>query len=127
MTFVAAPAYITVVLKLFVDLPATPRRASSYDQAVARSLERGVPLHVVESALLLGSLRRQDAPKARFLPVRSLAYFSSVIEEIQQQPLPASYCYQHGGTNYWLTYCSTLLRISSRSVTIGSLAGVWNP
>jgi hypothetical protein len=95
VTSVAGPAYVTAVLTLFVDLPDTPRRASAYDRAVARSLfERGVSLDVVESALLLGSLRRRNRPEGALRPlppVRSLAYFASVIDEILQQPLPAGY------------------------------------
>ena len=94
MTSAAGSAYVAAVLLLYVELTDTPRRASAYDQAVARSLfERGVPLDVVESALLLGSLRRRNRPgnALPLPPVRSLAYFSSVIDEILQQPLPAGY------------------------------------
>ena len=94
MTSVASPAYVTAVLTLYVDLPDTPRRASAYDRAVARAFfERGVPLDTVESALLLGSLRRRHRPDGALPlpPVRSLAYFSSVVDEILQQPLPAGY------------------------------------
>lgn len=117
MTSVAGPAYVTAVLRLFVDLPDTPRRASSYDEAVARSLfERGVPLHVVESALLLGSLRRRDRPEGALPlpPVRSLAYFSSVIDEIQQQPLPDQY---HG---YLRSKADQLIRLSVQKTTFSS-------
>lgn len=94
MTSVAGSAYVAAALLLYVELPDTPRRASAYDQAVARSLfERGVPLDVVESALWLGSLRRRIRPETALplSPVRSLAYFSSVIDEILHQPLPAGY------------------------------------
>ena len=84
MTSAAGPAYVIAVLQLYLDLPDTPHRASSYDQAVARSFfERGVPLDVVESALLLGALRRLRRPAAALplSPVRSLAYFSAVVDE----------------------------------------------
>ena len=94
MTPVAGPAYVTAVLTLYVDLPHTPRRASPYDRAVARAFfERGVPLDTVESALLLGTLlRRNRPPEALPLPpVRSLAYFSSIVDEILQEPPPAGY------------------------------------
>ena len=94
MTSVAGPAYVMAVLALYVELPDTPRRASAYDHAVARSFfERGVPLDVVESALLLGSLRRFNRPEGALPlpPVRSLAYFATVAEEVLQQPLPAGY------------------------------------
>lgn len=117
MTSVAGSAYVTTVLRLFLDLPDTPRRASSYDQAVARSLfERGVPLHVVESALLLGSLRRRNRPEGMLPlpPVRSLAYFSSVIGEIQQQPLPDQY---HG---YLRAKAEQLFRLDVQKNTVSS-------
>ncbi len=55
--------YIAAVLALYVDLPDTPIRTSIQDQWQARRLrERGVPLHTVESALLLASLRRLMRP-----------------------------------------------------------------
>ena len=94
MTSVAAPAYVIAVLALYTGLPDTPNRASLYDKNVARALfERGVHLEIVESALLLGSLRRRNraAGLLPLPPVRSLAYFSPVIDEILYQPLPPSY------------------------------------
>jgi len=94
VTSAAGPAYVMAVLNLYLDLPDTPRRASPYDQSVARSFfERDVPLEVVESALLLGSLRRRRRPKDALplSPVRSLAYFSGVVDEILQLPLPPAF------------------------------------
>ncbi len=86
MNSTAEPAYIAAVLMLYADLPDTPLRPSSQDQSLARRLhQQGVPLTLVESALLLGSLRRlirpADAPPLS--PVRSLAYFQPVIAELQ--------------------------------------------
>lgn len=95
LTSIADVAYPTVVLTLYVELPDTPLRASSHDQAVARSLfEQGVPIEVVQAALLLGSLRRSIRPPGALPlpPIRSLAYFSPVIDELlQRPPLPAGY------------------------------------
>jgi hypothetical protein len=94
MTPAAEPAYIAAVLILYVDLPDTPLRPSPQDQSMARRLyEQSVPLSLVESALLLASLRRMvrsvDLPP---LPkIRSLAYFQPVIAELQQQSLPSGY------------------------------------
>lgn len=70
-------AYIAAVVTLYVELPDTPWRTSVSDQWLARRFhDDGVPLPVVETALLLGSLRRlirpADAP--RLSPIRSLAY-----------------------------------------------------
>ena len=60
--------YVSSVLTLYVDLPDTPLRASASDQWLARRFhDDGVPLRVVETALLLASLRRlirpTDAPR----------------------------------------------------------------
>jgi hypothetical protein len=86
--------YVSAVLTLYVDLPDTPLRASASDQWLARRLyDEGVPLRVVETALLLGSLRRlirpADAP--RLSPIRSLAYFRPVIDELRTHPEPEGY------------------------------------
>ena len=86
--------YTSAVLTLYVDLPDTPLRASLQDQRLAQRLfEMGVPLSLVETALLLGSLRRVCRPSdLRPLPrIRSLAYFEPVIEELQEHPVQDSY------------------------------------
>jgi len=86
--------YASTVLTLYVDLPDTPLRASVRDQRLAQRLfETHVPLSLVETALLLASLRRlcrpSDVPP---LPrIRSLAYFQPVIEELQEHPVPKGY------------------------------------
>ncbi len=89
-----AAAYIAAVLTLYVDLPDTPLRASISDQWLARRFhDEGVPLHAVETALLLGSLRRliRPAETPRLAPIRSLAYFRPVIDELQAHPVPEGY------------------------------------
>jgi len=88
--------YTSTVLTLYVDLPDTPLRASIQDQRLARRLfETGIPLSLVETALLLGSLRRLCRPSdVQPLPrIRSLAYFQpvGVIQEIQEHPVPDGY------------------------------------
>jgi hypothetical protein len=86
--------YVAAVLTLYVDLPDTPLRASVPDQRHARIwFDRGIPLEVVETALLLACLRRKARPND--LPplprIRSLAYFQPVIEELLDHPAPAGY------------------------------------
>jgi hypothetical protein len=86
--------YVSSVLTLYVDLPETPLRASAHDQRQARHwFDRGVPLAVVETALLLASLRRLtrpgDAPPLS--RIRSLAYFHPVVEELLENPAPDAY------------------------------------
>lgn len=94
MTHASHPAYVAAVLVLYADLPDTPLRPSPQDQSTAAALAgQGVPLVLVESALLLGSLRRQLRPAGLppLSPIRSLAYFQPVIAELQRQPLPDGY------------------------------------
>lgn len=86
--------YTAAVLTLYVDLPDTPLRASPQDQRHARRLfDSGVPLTVIETALLLASLRRLSRPSdVPPLPrIRSLAYFQPVIEELLEHPVPHGY------------------------------------
>lgn len=86
--------YVAALLTLYADLPDTPLRPSIADQALARKLfAEAVPVPLIESALLLGTLRRLNrGPGLPPLPkVRSLAYFLPVIEELKLQPLPDGY------------------------------------
>jgi hypothetical protein len=90
----ASAAYVAAVVSLYLELPDTPLRASVADQWLARRFhDEGVPLQVVETALLLGSLRRliRPAEAPRLSPIRSLAYFRSVIDELRAHPAPESY------------------------------------
>jgi hypothetical protein len=89
-----AASYVASVVTLYIEMPETPMRVSASDQWLARSLHQdGLPLETVEIALLLGSLRRlirpADAP--RLSPIRSLAYFRPVIDELLENPAPENY------------------------------------
>jgi hypothetical protein len=89
-----AAVYVAQVLLLYVQLPETPLRAAVQDQRPARRwYDRGIPLPVVESALLLGSLRRllRPADASPLSPIRSLAYFQPVLDELIAHPPPDSY------------------------------------
>jgi hypothetical protein len=86
--------YVSAVMTLYVDLPDTALRASVPDQRQARIwFDRGVPLEVVETALLLACLRRTVRPSdVPPLPrIRSLAYFQPVIQELLDHPAPGGY------------------------------------
>jgi hypothetical protein len=86
--------YVQTVLTLYLELPETPLRATPQDQMQARQLQqRGVPLMLIESALLLASLRRFLRPPGSLplSPIRSFAYFQPVIEELLHNPVPDSY------------------------------------
>ena len=85
--------YVLAVLGVYTELPHTPPRAGPLDEAWARRFyERGIPFSVIETALLLGSVRRccrqPDAPP--LAGIRSLAYFQPIIEELLQAPVPDS-------------------------------------
>ena len=87
-------SYLAAVVTLYLQLPETHLRASLADQTMARRLDKdGVPLETVEAALLLGSLRRllrsKDAPPLS--PIRSLAYFLPVVEELTENPTAGNY------------------------------------
>ena len=86
--------YAAMALKLYLQLSETPLKASSNDRRTAEALyARGISLAAVESALLLGTVRRlsrsHDLP--RLSPIHSLAYFLPVIEEILSNPVPDDY------------------------------------
>lgn len=90
----ASASDVAAVVTLYLQMPHTPIRVSVSEQWLARHCyQDGVSLEIIETALLLGSLRRlirpTDAP--RLSPIRSLAYFRPVIEELQQNPMPENY------------------------------------
>jgi len=86
--------YVQAVLSLYAGLPETSQRPSPLDEAWARRFfQRGIPFGVVEAALLLGSLRRgARCPQAPPLPpIRSLAYFQPIIEELLRAPVSEAF------------------------------------
>ncbi len=89
-----ATAYVNAVILLYVELPETPLSASLQDHRQARRLhDRGFPRQIVESALLLASLRRlvRPADLPPLPPIRSLAYFQPVMDELLVNPMPENY------------------------------------
>jgi hypothetical protein len=86
--------YVSTVILLYLELPETQLSANLQDHAQARRLhDRGISLALVESAFLLASLRRLARPTEAppLPPIRSLAYFLPVIEELLAQPMPENY------------------------------------
>jgi hypothetical protein len=86
--------YAVAALKLYLQLPETPLKASSNDRRTAEALyARGISLAAIESALLLASVRRLSRPAGlpQLSPIRSMAYFLPVIEEILFNPVPNDY------------------------------------
>ena len=89
-----AEQYVHTILSLYQQLPETPALPSSRDRLHAHQLQRrGLPLTLIETAFLLGSLRRllrpPDAPALS--PIHSLAYFGPIIEELLHDPVPDTY------------------------------------
>jgi hypothetical protein len=86
--------YVHTVLKMYVGLPETPTRPRPQDRKLAQELfDRGIEVSIVETALLLASVRRfaRDSSAPKLSPVRSLHYFLPVIEEIQMTSVANDY------------------------------------
>jgi hypothetical protein len=81
--------YVRAVLARYLWLPDTPSQSSRHDRRLARSLyERGVPVLVVEAALLLAATRRAlREPWLEPLPrVRSAHYYLPIVAEVLDNP-----------------------------------------
>ena len=86
--------YIRKVLDAYRRTPGTTGAARRNDRLLAAALyDRGVPLIVVENALVLAAARRivrsPDAPALQ--PVRSLYYLLPVIDEVLTVPVSQDY------------------------------------
>jgi hypothetical protein len=89
--------YVRRLLEAYRATPGTCGAIRRPDRLLAVHLhERGVPLEAVENALTLAAARRElrptDAPPLGI--IRSLAYFSPVIEEVLQLKVGQEY-FQH--------------------------------
>jgi hypothetical protein len=86
--------YVRTVLSLYLRLPGSPRRICLNDRILAQQwFARQIPIDIVEAALLLGVGRRiYRRPNAlKLAPIRSIAYFAAVVEELLDQPPPQTY------------------------------------
>jgi len=83
------------LLDLYCGLPHTAaRRPSPADRRLAAQLcDQAIPLELIEAAFLLAVARRNDrVPQAPPLPpIRSLAYFLPVIDELRADPPDPGY------------------------------------
>jgi len=79
--------YVRTVLNLYVQLPDILAPARLRDRALAdHFFDRQIPIDLVEMALLLGTARRIFCcPRP---PIRSLAYFKPIVEELLAPPSP---------------------------------------
>jgi hypothetical protein len=77
-------AYLAAAIRLYLDLPGAPQRASRADWAVAATLfARAIPLDSLAHAMRLATLRRHLRPPDFPLePVHSLAYYRRVLDRL---------------------------------------------
>jgi hypothetical protein len=84
--------YLAAVIRLYLDQPGTPLRASRQDWAVAQSLfNRGVSLRDFTHTVHLATLRRLVRQGPPLPPVRSLAYYRSVLDQLTPDDLDPDY------------------------------------
>ena len=86
--------YVSVVREAFLAVGCATGKFGPADERMARKLgARGIPLSVVEDAILLGTCRKWvsllDGGKGPL--IGSLRYFEAMIAEVQEQPLTADY------------------------------------
>ena len=89
--------YVRRLLDVYRVTPGTCGAVRRPDRVLATQLhQRGVPLEAVENAFVLAAARRliRPAGAAPLGTIRSLAYFSPVIEEVRQLQVSQEY-FQH--------------------------------
>ena len=89
--------YVRKLLHAYRHTPGTTGTVRRPDRLLAAQLyQRGVPLCVVENALLLAAARRllRPATAPSLATVRSLAYFLPVLEEVLELNVNPDY-FQH--------------------------------
>ena len=84
-------SYLAATIRLYLELPGTPRRASRADWAVATTLyNQGVPPETIAHVFRLATLRRAR-PGAPLEPVHSLAYYRRVLEQLTPEAFHPGY------------------------------------
>jgi hypothetical protein len=81
--------YVREVLRLYTNTPTVLGKVRRADRILASQLfNRHVPLYAVQHAFVLASARRirNNAFSTPLPPIRSLHYFSAVIQEILERP-----------------------------------------
>lgn len=87
-------AYVESVRACFLSLGCGSGKFGPAEAADARDLlRRGIPLTVIEEAMLLGACRKYSSwfEGRASEPIQSLRYFDQLVAEIQQEPLPEGY------------------------------------
>jgi hypothetical protein len=87
-------SYVDSVREYFLALGCGSGKFKAAEAVAAKDFHRrGIPLGVIQDAMLMGACRKYSswfegrAPE----PIRTLAYFESLIAEIQEKPFPPGY------------------------------------
>jgi hypothetical protein len=89
--------YVQAVRKMFLSIACTSSKFTNSDARVASQMQiDGVPLSVVQDAILLGACRKYIAWLNRssaepIVPIGSLRYFTPIVAELCRRPLPLGY------------------------------------
>jgi hypothetical protein len=87
-------AYVESVRECFLSLGCGSGKFGAAEAVEARCFQqRGIPLAVIEEAMLLGACRKYNSwfEGHATEPIRSLRYFDPLIVEIQRESLPPDY------------------------------------
>lgn len=87
-------AYVKSIRECFLSLGCASGNFGAADLATVSELyRRGIPLTVIQDAMLMGACRKYSCwlQGQALDPIKSLSYFSLLIAEIQESPLPAGY------------------------------------
>jgi hypothetical protein len=86
--------YIESVRRCFLSLGCGSGKFGAAEAAAATNMHRrGIPLTVIEQAMLMGACRKYTSwLQGRALePIRSLSFFEPLIAEVQEKPPPPGY------------------------------------
>jgi hypothetical protein len=86
--------YVRRVLEVYRKMPGTTGTVRRPDRMLAAQLhQRGISVQVIENALVLAATRRlvRPADASPLGPIRSLAYFLPVIEEVLELRVSPDY------------------------------------
>lgn len=84
----AKKRYVTKLLARYTALPGTLRRTLREDRRLAAEFfQRGISLDTVENAFVIATARRTLRSNTdRLEPIRSLHYFTPLIQELLEEP-----------------------------------------
>ena len=86
--------YSEEVIRLFLQQPDTPATAKRSDWAVAAAFHhQGIPFYIIAYAIRLATVRRlqRDSDNRPLQPIRSLAYYRTVLESLDPDELDTGY------------------------------------